>query len=100
MGIVSCATFSEPFPDGTGKYFIEAMNKKILLLSFILTSAIGFLAFNTVGIIGVTMGILSGGLIALIAKKNFKWATGDVLGTSNEVARMLALLIIVVWFTL
>jgi adenosylcobinamide-GDP ribazoletransferase len=100
MGIVSCATFSKPFPDGTGKYFIEAMNMKILLLSFILTSAIGFLAFNTVGIIGVTMGILSGGLIALIAKKNFKWATGDVLGTSNEVARMLALLIMVVWFTL
>jgi adenosylcobinamide-GDP ribazoletransferase len=100
MGIVSCATFSKPFPDGTGKYFIEAMNMKILLLSFILTSAIGFLAFNTVGIIGVTMGILSGGLIALIAKKNFKWATGDVLGTSNEVARMLALLIMVAWFTL
>ena len=41
------------------------------------------------------MGILSGVLIALIAKKNFKWATGDVLGTSNEVARMLALLIMV-----
>lgn len=100
MGIVSCATFSEPFPNGTGKYFIEAMNKKILLLSFILTSSIGFLVFNTVGIIGITMGILSGVLIALIAKKNFKWATGDVLGTSNEVARMLALLIMVALITI
>ena len=98
MGIVSCATFSEPFPNGTGKYFIEAMNKKILLLSFILTSSIGYLVFNTVGIIGITIGILSGVLIALIAKKNFKWATGDVLGTSNEVARMFTLLIIVALF--
>ena len=46
------------------------------------------------------MGILSGVLIALIAKKNFKWATGDVLGTSNEVAKMLALLIMVALFTI
>lgn len=95
MGIVTCATFSEPFPDGTGRYFIQAINKKILLLSFILTSAVGFLAFDYYGIIGITIGLLSGALIALVAKKNFKWATGDVLGTSNEVARMFALVIMV-----
>ena len=95
MGIVTCATFSEPFPDGTGRFFIEAMNKKMLLQSFILTSAVGFLVFNTIGIIGIIAGLLSGVLIALIAKKNFKWATGDVLGTSNEVARMFSLVIMV-----
>jgi adenosylcobinamide-GDP ribazoletransferase len=95
MGIVTCATFSKPFPDGTGRFFIESMNKKMLVLSFILTSAVGFLAFNTLGIIGIIAGLLSGVLIALIAKKNFKWATGDVLGASNEVARMLSLLIMV-----
>jgi len=95
MGIVTCATFSEPFPDGTGRYFIESMNKKLLCLSFIIASALGFLVFNTTGIIGISMGILSGILVAMIAKKNFKWATGDVLGTSNEIARMLALVIMV-----
>jgi adenosylcobinamide-GDP ribazoletransferase len=95
MGIITCATFSEPFPDGTGRYFIEAMNKKVLLLSLLLTSAVGFLAFNTLGIIGILAGLLSGFLIALIAKKNFKWATGDILGTSNEIARMLSLLVMV-----
>jgi len=95
MGIVTCATFSEPFPDGTGRSFIESMNKKLLLLSFIITSTVGFLVFNAIGIIGITMGLLAGILIALIAKKKFKWATGDVLGTSNEIARMLALVIMV-----
>ena len=34
LGIVTCATFSEPFPDGTGRPFIESMNKKKLLISF------------------------------------------------------------------
>jgi adenosylcobinamide-GDP ribazoletransferase len=100
MGIVTCATFSQPFPDGTGRSFIESMNKKILLVSFILTSAVGFLVFNTAGIIGITIGILAGVLIAFIAKKNFKWATGDVLGTSNEIARMLALVIMVAFLSI
>jgi len=100
MGIVTCATFSKPFPDGTGRFFIESMNKKLLLLSFILASAVGFLTLNMLGIIGITMGLLSGIIIALVAKKNFTWATGDVLGTSNEVARMLALVIMVTLFSL
>jgi adenosylcobinamide-GDP ribazoletransferase len=95
MGIVTCATFSEPFPNGTGRPFIESMNKRKLLLSFIITSTLGFLLFNILGLVGITMGLLSGVIIAIICKKNFKWATGDVLGTSNEVARMLALVIIV-----
>lgn len=93
MGIVTCATFSKPFPNGTGRFFIESMNIKLLAVSFILTSAIGFLAFNTVGILGVIGGLIGGAFIALVARKNFKWATGDVLGTSNEFARIIALLI-------
>jgi adenosylcobinamide-GDP ribazoletransferase len=95
IGIITCATFSKPFPNGTGKSFIDSMNKKILLISFIVTSALGFLIFNTTGIIGICAGLISGLIIALIAQKNFKWATGDILGTSNEVARMLALLVMV-----
>lgn len=95
MGIITCATFSKPFPDGTGRYFIKAMNKKMLLLSFIISSALGFFIFKYSGIIGVTTGLLSGVLIAWIVKHYFKWATGDILGTSNEVARMFALVVMV-----
>jgi len=95
MGIVTCATFSKAFPDGTGRPFIESMNIKKLLLSFIISLALGFLIFNTIGIVGVTMGLLSGAIIAFVSKKSFIWATGDILGTSNEVARMLALVIMV-----
>ena len=95
MGIVTCATFSKAFPDGTGRPFIESMNKKKLLISFIISLALGFLIFNTIGIIGVTMGLLSGVIIAFVSKKSFIWATGDILGTSNEIARMLAMVTMV-----
>jgi len=95
MGIVGCAALSEPFPNGTGKSFIDSMNKKKLALSFVLTTMIGFLIFNTIGVIGISAGLISGFIIAVIARKNFKWVTGDILGTSNEVARMFAILIMV-----
>jgi adenosylcobinamide-GDP ribazoletransferase len=95
LGIATCATFSKAFPDGTGRPFIESMNKKKLLLSVIISLTLGFIIFNTIGIVGITMGLLSGVIIAIITKKSFIWATGDVLGTSNEVARMLALVIMV-----
>jgi adenosylcobinamide-GDP ribazoletransferase len=95
MGIVTCATFSKAVPDGTGRPFIESMNKKMLLVSFIISLALGFLIFNTIGLVGITTGFLSGAIIAFMSKKSFIWATGDVLGTSNEVARMLALVIMV-----
>lgn len=95
MGIVGCATVSKPFPNGTGKSFIVSMSKTRLVLSVVLTSAVGFLIFNTTGVIGVLAGMTAGFLVALVARKNFVYATGDVLGTSNEVARMLAILVMV-----
>jgi adenosylcobinamide-GDP ribazoletransferase len=95
MGIVGCAALSKPFPNGTGRSFIDSMNKSRLVISIILTSAVGFLIFNTTGVIGILTGLVAGFIVAMITRKNFNWATGDVLGTSNEVARMLAILIMV-----
>jgi adenosylcobinamide-GDP ribazoletransferase len=95
MGIVGCATVSKPFPNGTGKSFIVSMSKTKLVISIVLTSAVGFLIFNTTGVIGILTGMIAGFLVAIAARKNFEYATGDVLGTSNEVARMLAILIMV-----
>ena len=44
------------------------------------------------GIFGLIGAMLAGAVISLIAKKNFEVANGDVLGTSNEVGRAIALL--------
>ena len=93
MSLLSCATFSRPFPNGTGKFFIESMNIPLLILSLILTSIIGFLAIDIVGILGIVGGLLGGYIVATVAKKHFKYATGDVLGASNEIGRAVSLII-------
>ena len=91
--LITCATFSKPFPDGTGRLFIESMNIKLLVLSFILMSIIGFLAINITGILGIIGGIIAGSAVAAVASKQFKYATGDILGASNEIGRLISLLV-------
>lgn len=98
LSLVSCCTISRPFNNGTGAYFIKAMNLPLLTLISALSLIIGFLVLNILGIVGILGGILGGLLMGLLARSKFEYATGDVLGTSNEIGRMIALLAIILAF--
>ena len=95
LGLVTCATFSEPLKDGTGRFFIDYMNWKFLLASLIVSLILGFLILKLTGIIGILAALAVGSSITLITRRNFRWATGDVLGASNEISRMTSLVVIV-----
>lgn len=95
IGIVTCCTFSSPYRNGTGRYFIEAMNIKMLVLSLIITLIIAFFILKIVGVLGIVGGLAVGVFMALIVKNKFTYATGDILGASNEISRMIALVIMV-----
>jgi adenosylcobinamide-GDP ribazoletransferase len=98
MGLVSCCTISKSLNDGTGRYFIESMDITKLTIISIITLIIGFLAIQWVGMIGIIGGILGGLFMGALARRSMGCATGDVLGASNEVARMTALLSMVLAF--
>jgi len=79
------------------------MDGKLLTGSVALTIILGFLGFNTMGItgnytgiIGILGGLVSGLLMVIITRKNFKWTNGDILGASNEMGRMMSLLFMVI----
>jgi adenosylcobinamide-GDP ribazoletransferase len=95
LGLVTCATFSEPLDDGTGRFFIEHMNWKFLLASLVFSLILGFLTLKLTGIIGVIAALAAGSSMTLISRRNFRWATGDVLGASNEISRMTSLIVLV-----
>lgn len=97
LSLVSCATFSKPLNNGTGQYFINSMNGKLLVVSLVFTVILGFLALKYIGIIGIIGGIISGIIMVLITRRSFKYATGDILGASNEIGRMLSLLVMVIF---
>jgi len=54
---------------------------------------VGFILFNVIGVLGIIGGAIAGVILALVSRKSFYWTTGDILGASNEVGRMLSLLI-------
>ncbi|HEY0196107.1 MAG TPA: adenosylcobinamide-GDP ribazoletransferase, partial [Methanobacterium sp.] len=95
LGLLTCSTLSGPYPNGTGKYFIEAMNPKMLLLSLVITLIIGYLVLNITGIVGMIGGLIGGFIMAAVVRRKFIYATGDILGASNEISRMVALLLMV-----
>lgn len=96
IGLISCATFSKPFPNGTGKFFIGSMNIPLIILSLLLTSIIGFIAIDIVGILGIIGGLTGGYILALVARKHFKYGTGDILGASNEIGRTVSLIVMII----
>lgn len=96
MSLLSCATFSTPLSNGTGQYFINSMNVPLLAFSLIITGIIGFFALNLAGVLGIVGALIGGYLVAKIAKKHFKYATGDILGASNEIGRAVSLIVIII----
>ena len=98
VSLLSSCISSASGPDGTGKYFIESMNKLKFTISLILVLAISYLLANFIGVFGVLGGVFGGAFTSYIGAKNFKIATGDVLGASNEIGRMFSLLAMVIAF--
>ncbi|HML06026.1 MAG TPA: adenosylcobinamide-GDP ribazoletransferase [Methanobacterium sp.] len=99
MSLLSCATFSTPLSNGTGKHFINAMNIPLLIVSLIITGIIGFFVLNLTGVFGIIGALFGGYLVAKLAKKHFKYATGDILGASNEIGRAVALIVMIISLT-
>ncbi|MGX8693948.1 MAG: adenosylcobinamide-GDP ribazoletransferase [Methanobrevibacter sp.] len=90
--LLTTALLSIPLTPGIGCYFIFETTPSKYLISTIIVCVIAFLFGGIVGFCGVLGAIFSGIIISLIARRNFGVANGDVLGMSNEVGRLMALL--------
>lgn len=92
VGITGCALVSRPLDTGTGRYFILAARRGGALPVWLIWMVAGYLILGLPGAVSVVSAILAGVFIGLVARRNFYWSTGDVLGASNEFARMMSLL--------
>lgn len=90
--LLTTALNSKPLTPGIGSYFIKSTNSFNYTLSLIIVAVIAFVLGGIVGLIGLLGAVVAGFLISQIAKRNFGVANGDVLGMSNEVGRLVALL--------
>ena len=90
--LLTTALLSKPLTPGIGSYFMKETTVSNYLVSTLIIAVIALLLGNFVGLTGVIGAIVSGLLIAVIARRNFVLANGDVLGMSNEVGRLFSLL--------
>ncbi len=96
ISLLTTALLSEPLTPGIGSYFIKETNLANYFASTIIIGIIASLLAGTAGMFGIIGAVISGIIIALIARRNFILANGDVLGMSNEVGRMFSLLFMAV----
>ena len=90
--LITTALLSKPLTPGIGSYFINETNPANYFASTFIVACIAYLLCGLVGLCGVIGAMISGLIIATIAKRNFVLANGDVLGMSNEVGRLISLL--------
>lgn len=94
--LITTALLSNPLIPGIGSYFIRETTIVNFFVSTIIVAVIAGLLGGLAGIVGVAGAVVSGIIIAIIARRNFVLANGDVLGMSNEVGRLFALLFMAV----
>ncbi len=94
--LLTTALLSKPLIPGIGSYFIKETNLANYFASTVIVAIIAYLIGGLTGIFGVIGAMVSGMIIANIAKRNFVLANGDVLGMSNEVGRLFSLLFMAV----
>jgi adenosylcobinamide-GDP ribazoletransferase len=83
---------------GKGRSFIDFMRKNhgLYAVSLLISLAVGVALLGLCGALAVAAGILSGGFMILVGKQLFGGVNGDVFGATNEIARMFALLVLVI----
>ncbi|HOQ18956.1 adenosylcobinamide-GDP ribazoletransferase [Methanothermobacter thermautotrophicus] len=90
--LTGCALVSRPLDSGTGRHFILAARNPLIAIVWIFWAAVAYILVGVPGAVAVAVAVISGIFIGLVARRNFYWSTGDVLGASNEMGRMMSLL--------
>lgn len=97
LSMVTCAWQGSSVRKGLGSMFIDSMKNKhgLYLVSVIFSVLVGVLLLGLQGVLAVALGIVVGGLMIVLANRVFGGVTGDIFGATNEIARMMALFVLV-----
>jgi adenosylcobinamide-GDP ribazoletransferase len=83
---------------GKGRSFIDFMRKNhgLYAISLIISLVVSIALFGLSGVLAVAAGMLVGGFMIVVGKQVFGGVNGDIFGATNEIARMFALLVLVI----
>jgi len=85
---------------GMNTIFVEAMHRQrglLLSLSYVIVLAVSLLALKSTGLLLVVGATFTALAMVSVSNRNFGGLTGDVLGATNEIARAVSLLLVLVF---
>jgi adenosylcobinamide-GDP ribazoletransferase len=98
LSMVVAAWAGKSAHEGMNTPFLEAMQKGMgnlrLIVALVISFAIALFFLRWVGAFTVIAGILTGLIMVAIAHRRFNGVTGDVFGATNELARMVCVLVL------
>lgn len=100
FSMVVAAVVGKSAHKGMNTYFVNAMHNTygghrfLIALVASLTLALVFLRF--IGAMTIAVGIISGLIMVGVAHRHFNGVTGDVFGATNEITRMMCVIILLV----
>ena len=89
--MICFAAFSVSLQKGFGQIMIERTGMRQFLIGLIISAIICVAALGLLGLAALLVAQAAALYMVLVAKRNFGGATGDGIGATNEVARVVAL---------
>ena len=89
--MIAFAAFSRSLQKGFGQIMIERTGKKQFLIGLVISAVICAAALGPLGLAMLAVSQAAALYMVLVAKRNFGGATGDGIGATNEVCRLMAL---------
>ncbi|MFZ2411137.1 MAG: adenosylcobinamide-GDP ribazoletransferase [Candidatus Methanoperedens sp.] len=94
QSMVTVAAFGRKLYDGFGAMTVENTKSSDFLTGMVFTGAVSYFFLDVFGVEAFIASQLSGLLVLHTANRHFGGVSGDVVGASNEIGRLAALLYI------
>lgn len=89
--MITTACLGQPIHQGMGSVIADNTGPGQLLVSLLISAAVCTVAMGMAGLVVLVMAMLSSVVVLVISNRHFGGINGDCIGTSNELARLVAL---------
>ena len=89
--MIAFAAFSRSLQKGFGQIMIERTGRKQFTIGLIISAVVCAAALGPLGLAVLAVSQAAAFYMVLVARRNFGGATGDGIGATNEVCRLMAL---------
>lgn len=99
FGMVLATAAGKSAHNGMNTIFVNAMHRRrasSLIISCLIILVVSYLVLRYVGLVAVVGAVVTALVMVRVSNRHFGGLTGDVLGATNEIARSVSLLLVLV----